>query len=163
MFSVTLLHYTTSGNTSLDFILTNMYNFYIPPSALPSLGEIYHLSILLSSSSNFKHSFSISYGTYRLLQNSGHLSFGMWLNTEDCSNIYKLKFLGEKLDEANKLRKSIKREIRKLAQLYYKIRLENCSLINQKIGILRLKSCVAGGLSSLTSTYPSPLMLLPII
>jgi hypothetical protein len=40
---------------------------------------------------------------------------------------------------------------------------KNCSLINQKIGILRLKSCVAGSLNSLTSIYPSPLILLPII
>ena len=38
----------TRGNTSLDVILTNMYNFYSPPSALPPFGGSYYLSILLS-------------------------------------------------------------------------------------------------------------------
>ena len=165
---------TTRGNTSLDVILTNMYNFYNPPSALPLLGGSYHLSILLSPSSNFNHSFSITYGSYRPLQNSGLLSFGMWLNTEDWSDVYSLKNIDEKMalfhkklidkyqicfpekkfkncssdkpfinqtiktlirtklklfkngkpDEANKLRKSIKREIRKLARSYYKNKVE---------------------------------------
>jgi len=37
-----------------------------------------------------------------------------------------------------------------------KIRSNNCSLINQKIGTPRLKSCVAGGLNRLTSIPKSP-------
>jgi hypothetical protein len=87
---------TTRGNTSLNVILTNMHNFYSPPSALPPSGGTYHLSILLFPSSNFKHSFSITYGTYCTLQNSGLLSFGMWLNTEDWCDIYSLKILMRK-------------------------------------------------------------------
>ena len=68
-------------------VLTNIYNFYSPSSVSPPLGGSYHLSVLLSPSSNFKHSFSMTYGTYSPLQNSGLLSFGLWLNTEDWSDI----------------------------------------------------------------------------
>jgi len=85
---------TTRKNTSLDVILTNMNNFYTPPSAMPPLGGSYHLSILLTPSSNFEHSFSI---TYRLCQNSALLSCVMWLNIEDWSDIYSFKNLDEKM------------------------------------------------------------------
>ena len=84
---------TTRGNTSLDVILTNMYNFYSRPSTLSPLGGSYHLSILLSPSSNFKQTFSEAYSTYRPLQS---FSFGMWLSTEDWSDIYSLQNLDEK-------------------------------------------------------------------
>ena len=47
--------------------------------------------------SNFNHSFSITYGTNQPLRNSGLLSFGMWLNTEDWSDIYSVKNLDEKM------------------------------------------------------------------
>ena len=196
---------TTRGNTSLDVILTNMYNFYSPPSTLPPLGGSIHLSILLSPSSNFKHYFYIAYSTYRPLQNSGLLSFGVGLNTENWSDIYSLQNLDEKtaafhkklidkyqicfphkrfkrcssdkpfinqiikiitrtklkllkkgkLNEANILRKSIKREIRKLARSYYKNKIEELFINKPKTGIPRLKS-YAAGVDQLNFNLPEP-------
>ena len=89
--------------TSADFviskyvILINKYNFYSPSSALPPLGGSYHLLIVLSSSSNFENFFSTTYGAYHPIQKFYLLSFGMWLNTEDWSNIYSLKNLDEEM------------------------------------------------------------------
>ena len=72
-------------------------------------------------------------------------------------------FKNGKLDEANLLRKSIKREIRKLLRSYYKNKIEELFTNKQKTGIPKLKSYAAGVLTSLISTYQSPLMLPKII
>ena len=85
---------TTSRSTSLDIILNNPSNFS-PLLQLCSLGGSY-LPLLLSPSPNFKHSFSIIYGSYHSLKNSGLLSF-KWPNAEDWPNVYNMQNLDDKI------------------------------------------------------------------